>query len=142
MALQYMALQPRFGRAKFVQSWAPRLSLFKPFALLDFSHPWFRLPSGMALNSALCGRCLVPLIMCLGYRNLLLFTTPMAFRLLNSLSSSKLYLHLHTPFTTFELYIVRRTLLSKTSNRFFSLFVSTCFTATQHDQADQCLVDC
>jgi hypothetical protein len=48
----------------------------------------------------------------------------MTFGLLNSLSRSKLYLLLYTPSTIFGPYIVRRTFLSKTSNRFSSLIVS------------------
>jgi hypothetical protein len=51
--------------------------------------PEFCLPSGLALNSALCGRSSATLMMCPAY--LLLFTTPMTFGLLNSLSSPNSY---------------------------------------------------
>jgi hypothetical protein len=61
------SLQPRFdqglslhctlSRAKFVQSRPSRalLSLFKPSAHLNFGLLWFRLPSGTALDRAICG---------------------------------------------------------------------------------------
>jgi hypothetical protein len=105
-------------------SWA-LLSLLTPSVHLDFVLPWFCLPSGTSLNRAFCGRSLASLIMCPAYHNLLLFTTPMTIGLLNSLSSSKLSLLLHTPSTIFGLYIVRRFFFSMTSNRFPSLSVST-----------------
>jgi hypothetical protein len=99
-------------------------TLFTPSArssLVSRFHP----PSGTALNRALSGKSEAPLIMCPDWRNLLLFTTQMTFGLLNSLSSSKFYLLLHTISTILGPYIVRITFLSKTSNRLFSLFVST-----------------
>jgi hypothetical protein len=125
-----MALQPRFS-----QGLSEKILPLYSIIIQDFfSHGlhgpyynglhWFRVPSGMALNSAFCGRSSTPLIMCPAKRNLLLITTPMTFELLNFLSSSILFLILFTPSTIFGSYIVRRTFRSKTSNRFTSFFVS------------------
>jgi hypothetical protein len=69
------SLHCTLSRTKFIQSRTPRalLSLLTPSTHLDIGLSWFRLPSGTALNRTLC--------------NILFFTTPMIFGLLNSLSS-------------------------------------------------------
>jgi hypothetical protein len=79
-----------------------------PHGRMDFSLPWFLLSLGLALNRAFCGRCSGFLIMWLAFRILLIFVTFRAFRLLNSLSSSQLYLFMSTPFSIFGPYIVRK----------------------------------
>jgi hypothetical protein len=124
--LTYMALHPRFGQGMSEKN-PPLYSISsKVHPVTGFKNPAIAVHAWTpALYRALCGKSLSPLIMCPAWSNQLLFTTSMTFGLMNSLSSSKLYLLLYTTSTIFGPNIVGRTFLSKRSNRFSFHFVST-----------------
>jgi hypothetical protein len=108
MSYQFTWLRPfeedlskSLGPIQGLSNLGPLWLAFSPILPLDLGLPCHLVPCGLDMKIVFCGRYSGLLIIFQANRNLFVFTTLATHGLLTSLSSSKLYLLLYTPFSTF-----------------------------------------